>query len=95
MYIIAVLCMIKIYQTRHPDINARAPATFGILAIVILLSLIGVLDGSVYFWVAFSIIHLVACLLLTGQIYYVGRWKFNRGLLIRIVQVFDTSTIIV
>lgn len=37
MYIIAVLCMVKLYQTRHPDINATAYATFGVLAIAILL----------------------------------------------------------
>ncbi|KAH9642081.1 hypothetical protein HF086_007201 [Spodoptera exigua] len=32
-----VLCMVKIYQARHPDINARAHATFGVLAVLILL----------------------------------------------------------
>lgn len=37
MYIIAVLCIVKIYQTRHPDINATAYATFGVLAVAILL----------------------------------------------------------
>lgn len=35
MYVMAVLCMVKLYQNRHPDINATAYATFGVLAIAI------------------------------------------------------------
>ncbi|XP_076239058.1 SID1 transmembrane family member 1 [Calliopsis andreniformis] len=85
MYIIAVLCMIKIYQTRHPDINARAPVTFGILAFIIFVGLIGVLNGATYFWIMFSIAHLSVCFFLTVQIYYMGRWKF-RGVFTRIIQ---------
>lgn len=87
MYIIAVLCMIKIYQTRHPDINARAPVTFGILALIIFIGLIGVLNGSMSFWVIFTILHLLTCLVLTVQIYYMGRCKFNRGVFKRVIQV--------
>lgn len=79
--------MIKIYQTRHPDINARAPVTFGTLALIILLGLVGVLDGSTYFWAIFTTIHLFACLNLTAQIYYMGRWRCNRGLFTRVFQV--------
>lgn len=84
MYIMAVLCMVKIYQTRHPDINARAPVTFGVLAFAIFLGLVGVLDGSEYFWITFTVIHLSACLALTAQIYYMGRWKLDRGLFRRV-----------
>lgn len=37
MYVMAVLCMVKLYQNRHPDINASAYATFGVLAVAILI----------------------------------------------------------
>lgn len=37
MYVLAVLSMVKIYQSRHPDINARAHATFAVLAVLIAL----------------------------------------------------------
>ena len=37
MYVLAVLIMVKIYQSRHPDVNARAHATFGVLAVLIAL----------------------------------------------------------
>ncbi|XP_031827510.1 SID1 transmembrane family member 1 isoform X2 [Nomia melanderi] len=88
MYIIAVLCMIKIYQTRHPDINARAPITFGILALIIFIGLMGVLNGSIFFWVTFTIAHLSICLFLTIQIYYMGRWRWYgfRGIITRMIQ---------
>lgn len=86
MYIITVLCMIKIYHNRHPDINARASVTFAMLAFIIFIGLLGVLYGSIYFWVLFTIVHLLTCLYMTIQIYYMGRWKV-RTLLIRVIQV--------
>ncbi|XP_031783168.1 SID1 transmembrane family member 2 [Nasonia vitripennis] len=85
MYVIAVLCMVKIYQNRHPDINAQAPVTFGVLAVTILLALVGVLDGELYFWIFFTVIHLSTCLWLSSQIYYMGRWKFNGGVFRRMI----------
>ncbi|XP_011060636.1 PREDICTED: SID1 transmembrane family member 1-like isoform X1 [Acromyrmex echinatior] len=87
MYVIAVLCMIKIYQNRHPDINARAPVTFGMLAVIIFAGLIGVLNGSKTFLIIFSILHLLICFFLTVQIYYMGRCKFDRGAFKRMMQV--------
>ncbi|CAK9831549.1 SID1 transmembrane family member 1 [Anthophora retusa] len=85
MYVIVVLCMIKIYQTRHPDINARAPVTFGVLALIIFIELIGVLNDSTYFWIIFTIIHLLSCLFLNLQIYYMGQWKCG-DLLAKVIQ---------
>lgn len=87
MYIIAVLSMVKIYQNRHPDINAQAPITFGVLAITILLGLVGVLDGELYFWIFFTVIHLLTCLSLSSQVYYMGRWKFDGGVFRRMMMV--------
>lgn len=87
MYVIAVLSMVKIYQNRHPDINARAPVTFAVLAMTILLALIGVLDGIPVFWGLFTVIHLIVCLSLSAQIYYMGRWKFNGGVFRRMLMV--------
>jgi hypothetical protein len=42
MFIIAVLNIIKIYQTRHPDINPRSAGSFSFLAAIILITVIGV-----------------------------------------------------
>lgn len=42
MYIIACLCMLKIYQTRHPDISAKAHTSYLLMACVIFIAVIGV-----------------------------------------------------
>lgn len=93
MYIITVLCMIKIYQTRHPDINARASVTFAMLAFIIFVGLLGVLNGTIYFWVLFTVVHLLTCLYMTIQIYYMGRWKVKEFLK-RITQVTSYTLIL-
>ncbi|XP_055424180.1 SID1 transmembrane family member 1 isoform X4 [Bubalus kerabau] len=79
MYMIAGLCMLKLYQTRHPDINASAYAAYASFALVITLTVLGVVFGKndVWFWVVFSAIHILASLALSTQIYYMGRFKID------------------
>lgn len=78
MYILAVISMLKIYQSRHPDINASAYSAFGILAFLIFLGMYGVLNGSDYFYYCFTVIHVITCLYLSAQIYYMGEWNLDR-----------------
>lgn len=110
MYMIAGLCMLKLYQKRHPDINASAYSAYACLAVVIFFSVVGVVSagaqrgrarlgvatrqppdrfclppqvfgkGNMAFWIVFSVIHIVATLLLSTQLYYMGRWKLGEGL---------------
>jgi hypothetical protein len=42
MFVIASLCMLKIYQTRHPDIMPGAHKTYLVLAVVSICIMIGV-----------------------------------------------------
>ncbi|XP_044738030.1 SID1 transmembrane family member 1-like [Chrysoperla carnea] len=84
MYVMAVLCMVKIYQTRHPDINAKATTTFGILAIAVFLGMVGIMTASLAFWIFFTVIHILTCFVLTAQIYSMGRFKFDGGLFKRL-----------
>ncbi|KAM9113755.1 SID1 transmembrane family member 2 isoform 1-T1 [Pangshura tecta] len=95
MYMIAGLCMLKLYQKRHPDINASAYSAYACLAIVIFFSVIGVVfgKGNMMFWIFFSVIHIIATLLLSTQLYYMGRWKFDSGIPRRIVLVLYTDCI--
>lgn len=46
MYMIAGLCMLKLYQTRHPDINASAYSAYASFAVVITLTVLGVVGPS-------------------------------------------------
>lgn len=46
MYIITCLGIVKLYQTRHPDIVANAHLVFTGFAVIIFLAMIGVVSGS-------------------------------------------------
>lgn len=37
MYVMAVLIMVKLYQNRHPDLNASAYATFTVIGVAVFL----------------------------------------------------------
>ncbi|KFO69480.1 SID1 transmembrane family member 2, partial [Cuculus canorus] len=103
MYMIAGLCMLKLYQKRHPDINASAYSAYACLALVIFFSVVGVVfgKGNTAFWIIFSIIHILATLLLSTQLYYMGRWKLDTasphaadsGILRRILHVLYTDCV--
>ncbi|NXM74553.1 SIDT2 protein, partial [Serilophus lunatus] len=95
MYMIAGLCMLKLYQKRHPDINASAYSAYACLALVIFFSVVGVVfgKGNTAFWIVFSVIHIVATLLLSTQLYYMGRWKLDSGILRRILYVLYTDCV--
>ncbi|VDN41892.1 unnamed protein product [Dibothriocephalus latus] len=44
MYMLALILMLKIYQTRHPDINASAHSAYMVMALVILVGVTGVVS---------------------------------------------------
>ncbi|XP_029373978.1 SID1 transmembrane family member 2 isoform X2 [Echeneis naucrates] len=123
MYMIAGLCMLKLYQKRHPDINASAYTAYACLAAVIFFSVLGVVSshhkldkalvifsaqdkllvvlfclqvfgkGNTVFWIIFSVIHILATLLLSTQLYYMGRWRLDSGVLRRMVYIIYTDSI--
>jgi len=91
MYIIAGLGMLKLYQQRHQDVNANAYAAYASLAIVIFISMLGVLFGNMTFYVIFAILHFLTCIALSAQIYYMGTWKLNLGIFKRVFLVMKTD----
>ncbi|XP_075046209.1 SID1 transmembrane family member 2 isoform X2 [Mixophyes fleayi] len=95
MYMIAGLCMLKLYQKRHPDINASAYSAYACLAAVIFFSVLGVVfgKGNTVFWIVFSVIHILFTLLLSTQLYYMGRWRLDTGIIHRILQVLYTDCV--
>ncbi|XP_054482783.1 SID1 transmembrane family member 2 isoform X2 [Anoplopoma fimbria] len=95
MYMIAGLCMLKLYQKRHPDINASAYTAYACLAGVIFFSVLGVVfgKGNTVFWIVFSVIHILATMLLSTQLYYMGRWRLDSGIMRRMVYIIYTDCI--
>ncbi|PAA90155.1 hypothetical protein BOX15_Mlig033109g1, partial [Macrostomum lignano] len=93
MYMLSGLCMLKIYQTRHPDVNASAHMAYMALAIIIFTGLLGVFYSkeSTTFYTLFCILVIVTSILLTLEVYYVGRWKMNVGRLKRLYLLVRTD----
>ncbi|XP_022917661.2 SID1 transmembrane family member 1-like [Onthophagus taurus] len=72
MYVMAVLVMIKLYQNRHPRINASAYATFTILGAAVFLAMLGILTNSTAIMIIFVISYLFLCIFLSFKIYFMG-----------------------
>ena len=79
MYTIAILSMLKIYQFRHPDLHASAYKSFGVLAFVIFVGVLGVVDSNTTFWVFFTAIYIFTVIMVSVQLYYRGRWSLDLG----------------
>lgn len=84
MYIIACLCMLRIYQNRHPDISAKAHTSYLLMALVIFIAVIGVVHGNSIFWTLFACCDIVVITVLSVHIYYMGRWKIDKGIFKRV-----------
>lgn len=45
------------------------------------LGMIGLFQPNIYFLATFAVIHLLSCLYLTLQVYYMGCWKLGKKIL--------------
>uniref|UniRef100_A0A1I7Y4N4 SID1 transmembrane family member 1 n=2 Tax=Steinernema glaseri TaxID=37863 RepID=A0A1I7Y4N4_9BILA len=79
MYIIGALGMLRIYQIRHPDVNASAHVSFAVMAVFIFLAMCGVYLNDLPFWIVFAVTYFLVMLNVSIQFYYKGRWKFSPG----------------
>uniref|UniRef100_A0A7M5XMY0 Uncharacterized protein n=1 Tax=Clytia hemisphaerica TaxID=252671 RepID=A0A7M5XMY0_9CNID len=75
MYILGILCSLRLYQARHHDIFINGHFAFAGFAFVIFTSVIGVVYRSEGFFITFCFFHIMACFYLSLQIYYMGRAK--------------------
>ena len=75
MYVIAVLCFVKIYQFRHPDMSSNAYKIFTGISIVILFEVIGIFKGSNVFWIILTILYIVFIMMMSTVLYRVDKWK--------------------
>ncbi|XP_076457766.1 SID1 transmembrane family member 1-like isoform X2 [Babylonia areolata] len=91
MYIIACLSMLKIYETRHPDVQAKAYQSYFSMALVIFIAVLGVVYGSNIFWIFYALVHMLSTLVLSAQIYYVGRIKVDRYVFKRLFRIIKTE----
>ncbi|KAF6033023.1 SIDT1 [Bugula neritina] len=65
MYILGGLLTLRLFQSRHPDINANAHTAFISLAIIIIIAVVGVLFNSSVFWYVFTFFYLLSVIYLS------------------------------
>ena len=46
MYVICILCYVKLYQFRHPDATANAYSTMGVLGVLVLIEALALYSSS-------------------------------------------------
>ncbi|XP_059480866.1 SID1 transmembrane family member 1-like isoform X2 [Neocloeon triangulifer] len=79
MYVIAVMCGIKLYQKRHPCGAMDAKNAFFFLAILNVISWLGELLGNYLItWIVFSLLYLCVNIFCCVHVYYSGCWKFRK-----------------
>ncbi|GMT35929.1 hypothetical protein PFISCL1PPCAC_27226, partial [Pristionchus fissidentatus] len=86
MYIIGLLGMLKIYQLRHPDINANAHVAFALAAFFIFIAMMGVYMNTLPFWIFFAFSYLITMFLVSVEFYFKGLWRFNGMEIVRSIQ---------
>lgn len=77
MYVLAVLCTLKLYHARHADINVKSYSAYIALSLIVLIGAGTTFTSEFYFKLGFTVIHLVACIALAIDVYYMGHWKLG------------------
>ncbi|NP_001103253.1 Sid-1-related B precursor [Tribolium castaneum] len=73
MYVMIVLCLVKLYQNRHPDVTPTAYTTFSILGATILCGTIGIVFKAPPVFIVFvTIAYLVLLIYASLNIYHFG-----------------------
>ncbi|XP_046437475.1 SID1 transmembrane family member 1-like isoform X6 [Daphnia pulex] len=78
MYVLAVLCTLKLYHARHADINVKSHMAYIVLALLVFLGAGTAFTSQFYFKLGFTVVHLIACVALAIDVYYMGHWKLDK-----------------
>lgn len=91
MYLMAGLLMLKIYQLRHPDVNPHAYTAYIFLSFTVVIEVVGVYVQTIYFWITFAIVYIIATLYFTSHMYYMGVISLDCGIFARMSHFFRTD----
>ena len=76
MYMICLLCFVKIYQFRHPDATASGFSTMGLLGLVVLLEALALYSSSWIVYGIFLAIYMAMTVFIAFDCYYLGNSYF-------------------
>ena len=72
MYMICMLCYVKIYQFRHPDTTANAFSIFSLLGVLILIEAVVLNVNSWFAFSSFLVFYLSMIIFISFDTYYNG-----------------------
>ncbi|XP_068898457.1 SID1 transmembrane family member 1-like [Tenebrio molitor] len=93
MYLMAVLCMVQLYENRHSDVSLSTSHAFMILGAFIFIATVGLLTNEVALVAILIILEIPLCIFLSLKAYFFGPVWYNLGNLISQLQNSEDSTL--
>ena len=78
MYVICILCYVKLYQFRHPDATASAYSTLFVLGVLVLIEALALYSSSWIVYGLFLVCYVGMTIFIAFDAYYlgIGKWYF-------------------
>lgn len=70
MYVMAMLIMAKLYQNRHPDVQASAYSTFTVLGLSVMVAMFGIIFNSLPVLIVFFVSYVIFCVYMAFKLYF-------------------------
>ena len=72
MYLIGILCLIKLYHSQHPDVSAGAIPIMFMIGLLLTFEAVSYYEPTKPFWIVFSLVYLCIILVISVQAYFLG-----------------------
>ena len=86
MYVICILCYVKIYQFRHPDTTANAFSIFALLGVLILLEALILNINSWPVYILFLAFYISMAIFVSFDTYYNGIGRIDTTIAILLIK---------
>ena len=86
MYVICILCYVKIYQFRHPDTTANAFSIFALLGVLILLEALILHINTWYAYVLFMAFYVSMSIFVSFDVYYNGIGRIDSTVAVLLIK---------
>ena len=86
MYVICILCYVKIYQFRHPDTTANAFSIFAILGVLIFFEAVILHLNTWYAYVSFLAFYLSMSIFVSFDVYYNGIGRIDSTIAVLLIK---------
>ena len=93
MYVICILCYIKIHQFRHPDTTPNALSVFALLGVLIFLeAVILTFNNTWYAYGVFLFFYLAMSIFVSFNVYYDGIGRIDSTIAVALIKGITLKT---